>query len=78
MKNFQYIVSNPAILNGKPCIKGSRISIDLILEWLASGATLRDIQEEYTHLSYEALQEALLYAAYYLKNDIFIDIPKTA
>lgn len=37
---LQYIVSDPEILSGKPIIKGSRISVQLILEWLASGASI--------------------------------------
>ena len=35
---FDKIVSDPAILGGKPCIKDSRISVELILEWMASGS----------------------------------------
>jgi uncharacterized protein (DUF433 family) len=35
---FTRIVSNLAILGGKPCIKGTRISVEMILEWVASGA----------------------------------------
>lgn len=78
MKKFEFIVSNPAILNGKPCIKGSRISVDLLLEWLSSGATPQSINEQYPYIQPEAVQEALLYAAYYLKNDVFIEVQKVA
>ncbi len=60
MKPFNFIVADPAILGGKPIIKGTRISVELILEWLATGATIETIVEQYPHLSREALQEALL------------------
>ena len=37
MTTFPNIVSNPDILGGKPIIKGTRISVDLIMEWLGTG-----------------------------------------
>ncbi|MFN0201069.1 MAG: DUF433 domain-containing protein [Bacteroidia bacterium] len=74
IQNFQYIVSNPAILKGKPCLAGTRISIDVVLEWLASGATLTEIVQKYPHLKIEALQEALLYAAQLFKNEVIREI----
>ena len=36
---YHTITSDPQILNGKPIITGSRISVEMILEWLATGAT---------------------------------------
>jgi uncharacterized protein (DUF433 family) len=36
---FIRIISDPAILDGKPCVKGTRISVEMILEWVASGAS---------------------------------------
>jgi uncharacterized protein (DUF433 family) len=69
---FQYIVSDPEILSGKPIIKGSRISVQLILEWLASGASIKDIVEEFPHLPYEGVQEAVLYASRWMENEIFV------
>ena len=69
---FQYIVSDPEILSGKPIIKGSRISVQLILEWLASGASIKYIVEEFPHLPYEGVQEAVLYASRWMENEIFV------
>ncbi len=40
---FDRITSDTAILGGKPIIRGTRISVELILEWIASGATRDDI-----------------------------------
>ena len=40
---FQFIESSPEILGGKPCVKGTRISVEIILEWIASGATVEEI-----------------------------------
>lgn len=59
MNQFQHIVSNQGILGGKPCIKDTRISVQLILEWVAVGTTIPEILEKYPHLTYEGIQEAI-------------------
>ena len=66
---FTRIVSDPAVLGGKPCISGSRISVEFILELFASGATHADILHAYPHLTQEDIGEALQYAARFLKNE---------
>ena len=63
LSNFQHIVSNPDILGGKPCLKDTRISVQIVLEWLASGGSIASIHAKYPHLSEVALQEAVLYAS---------------
>jgi uncharacterized protein (DUF433 family) len=65
MKQFTEIEANPKILKGKPCLKNTRISVDMILEWMASGATIQDIVKAYPHLSTTGVSQALQYAAYY-------------
>jgi uncharacterized protein (DUF433 family) len=69
---FEYITSDPAILGGKPCIKGTRISVEFILELYSSGATLDDILETYPQLTAEGVAEALRYAARFLKNEVVL------
>ncbi len=49
-KEYIYITFNPEILNGKPIIKGTRISVEFIMELIASGASVDDIVKEYPHL----------------------------
>jgi uncharacterized protein (DUF433 family) len=66
---FAHITSDPAVLGGKPCIRGTRISIEFILELFASGATHDDILRAYPHLTTEGITEALRYAARFLKNE---------
>lgn len=78
MNQFQHIVSNQGILGGKPCIRGTRISVQLILEWVAVGTTIQEILEKYPHLTYEGIQEAIFFAAASLKNDIYLELPKAA
>ena len=71
---FSHIVSDPEILAGKPIIKGSRISVQLILEWIASGASVADIAAEFPHLPVEGIREAVIYAAHFLDNESFIEV----
>ena len=68
LSNFQHIVSNPDILGGKPCLKDTRISVQIVLEWLASGGSIAAIHAKYPHLSEVALQEAVLYASQEKQN----------
>ena len=71
---YPLIVSDLAILGGKPCIKGTRISVQLILEWLATGASIQDIVIKHPHISIEAIQQAILYASDAMKNEIVIEV----
>ena len=57
------IVSDPKILNGKPIVKGTRISVALILQNIASGMTKEDILRGYPTLTKEGLDAALDFAA---------------
>jgi uncharacterized protein (DUF433 family) len=71
---FNHIVSNLEILHGKPCLRGTRISVEFILELMAGGATRDDILRSYPHLSAEGVEEAIRYASQFLANDIVISV----
>ncbi|MBN8838345.1 MAG: DUF433 domain-containing protein [Sphingobacteriia bacterium] len=58
-----YISINPEIRFGKPCIKGTRIAIADILQWLASGMSNEEILDNYPSLTIEHIQAALTFAA---------------
>lgn len=73
---MQKIVSNPAILGGKPIIKGTRLSVDFILQLLASGTSYEEILEDYTHITLEDIHACLDFAARSLKNDIYLEVEK--
>jgi uncharacterized protein (DUF433 family) len=70
---FEYITSNPAILGGKPILKGTRISVEFIMELIESGASVNDIVENYPHLKKTAIQEAVSYAIAMMKNDVIYE-----
>lgn len=61
MKQLE-IISNPKILGGKPVIAGTRISVELILDRVASGMSVKDILKDYPHLTTNQIQAALSYA----------------
>jgi len=64
MDNYKkYITVNNEIRSGKPCIKGTRITIGDILQCLASGLTYSEILEDYPELEEVHIQAALAFAA---------------
>lgn len=69
---FERIVSDPGILGGKPCIKGTRISVEFILDLVASGGSRDDIVKAYPHLTPEDVEQAVRYAAESLKSDVLL------
>ncbi len=56
---MSWIVSDPDHLGGSPRIRDTRISVALLLEWLASGMSISDIVKEYPSLTEEAIRETL-------------------
>ena len=56
------IETNPAIMLGKPVIRGTRVTIELLRRKLAEGATDRDLLEAYPHLTSEDIKAAVAYA----------------
>jgi uncharacterized protein (DUF433 family) len=59
---FSNIISNPDILGGKPCIKGTRISVELIMDWLGTGGNIQTIVAKHPLLTEENVMEAIRYA----------------
>ena len=64
MKNLKRITLNPAVMGGKPCIRGLRMTVGTVIGLLASGLTTEDIIQMYPYLQMEDLLEALSYAAW--------------
>jgi uncharacterized protein (DUF433 family) len=75
MLNWQeYIVSEKEVLQGKPIFKGTRLSVELILERLADGWTEVDILEKYPRLSPEALKAVYAYSYELIKESLLFPI----
>lgn len=65
---FKRITHNPAIMGGKPCIRGLRVTVGTILGLLASGQPRERILQAYPYLEPEDLDETLRYAAWRLEE----------
>lgn len=66
---LKQIVSNPKILSGKPIIKGTRISVEFILELVRSGMSTTDILAQYSHLKKSDIQAALTFAKHAVSRE---------
>lgn len=71
------IVSDPAVMMGKPVIAGTRITVELILEKLAAGETVEQLLEAHPRLTPEAIQAALGFAAEALRADVIYPMSET-
>jgi uncharacterized protein (DUF433 family) len=58
----KHIHSNPGILGGKPIVRGTRISVELILEFLAEGAPISEVLDAYDHLTEDDVKAAVAFA----------------
>ncbi len=58
-----FITADPEICHGKPCIKGTRIMVSVVLDNLAAGITPDELLKSYPSLTREAIQAAIAYAA---------------
>lgn len=65
---------DPMICGGKPCIRGTRIWVSLLLDFLASGSSMEEILEQYPQLKREDLLAAIAYGAE-MSRERFVDLP---
>lgn len=63
------IAVNPKIMLGKPVIKDTRLTVELIIEKLAYGETIQDLRKDYPFLAEDDVRAALLYAAKRLAHE---------
>jgi uncharacterized protein (DUF433 family) len=68
------ITLNPKVMVGKPVIKGTRLTVEYILNLLAHGGTMEEILEEYNDLTPEDIQACLLFATRSLENTSFMPL----
>lgn len=63
------IAADPAVMLGKPCIRGTRITVELILRKLGAGRSFADLLDAYPPLTEDDLRAALAFAADYLQHE---------
>lgn len=71
---LQHISVNPKVMVGKPVIKGTRLTVEYILNLLAHGATMAEILDEYQGLTQEDIQACLLFATKSLETTTFMPL----
>lgn len=68
-KLLKRIVTNPKIMLGKPVIKGTRLTVEIIVEKIAYGETIEDLKRDYPFITEDDIRAALLYAAKRLAHE---------
>jgi uncharacterized protein (DUF433 family) len=71
---LERITLNPKVMAGKPVIRGTRLSVEYVLNLLAHGATCDEILQEYEGLTKEDILACLLYASEVLKSTTFMPL----
>jgi uncharacterized protein (DUF433 family) len=74
----EYIVSDKNILLGKPTIKGTRLSVELILELLSTGWTEQMLFDSYPNLRETQLQAVFAYLKDCIQNELFFSLNQSA
>jgi uncharacterized protein (DUF433 family) len=72
------IESNPQIMMGKPVVRGTRVTVELILEKLGAGETIEQILEAHPRLTREGVLAAIRYGVEVLRTDDVYPLPKAA
>ncbi len=70
MKKLDRIQINPKICLGQPVVRGTRITVSVILKLLASGRSVEDVIELYPELEVADIQEAMKYAAWIVSDQL--------
>lgn len=64
MSDFPRITQNPTVMGGKPCIRGLRVTVGMIVGQVGAGRSIDDLLADYPYLEREDVLEALRYAAW--------------
>jgi len=68
------ITQTPGVMGGKPCIKGTRITVKVLIDHLSSGETVADLLEGYPGITEEDVRAALAFAADRLRTNGFVAV----
>lgn len=70
LQPFDRITVDPAVMNGRPCIRGMRVQVSLILNLAANGMTTEEIIEAYPYIEPEDISQCLRYASWLAEDRI--------
>ncbi len=77
MTDFARISQDPAVMGGKPCIRGIRVTVGMIVGQIGAGQSVEALLDEYPYLEREDVFEALRYAAW-RAEEREIDLQRTS
>jgi len=62
-ENFDRVTQNPSVMGGKPCIRGMRVTVGMIVGQIGDGVSIEELLSDYPYLEREDIMQALQYAA---------------
>ena len=62
-ENFERITQNPSVMGGKPCVRGMRVTVGMIVGQIGAGVSIEKLLSDYPYLEREDIMQALRYAA---------------
>ena len=74
MDLLERITRDPAVMGGRPCIRGMRVTVGAVVGLLAAGRTREEVMEAYPYLESDDIQAALSYAAWRTEE---VELPLT-
>jgi uncharacterized protein (DUF433 family) len=77
LDDFPHITRIPGVMGGKPCIKGSRMTVGMIVAQIGGGATVEELLDDFPLLSREEIFEAIRYAAW-MSSSMVLDLESAA
>ena len=70
MQELDHITFDPAIMGGRACIRGMRLTVSLVVNLIANGMSVADILDQYPDLEAEDIRQALRYAAFLAEEHV--------
>ncbi len=70
LQPFDRITVDPSVMNGRPCIRGMRVQVSLVLNLVANGMTKEEIIEAYPYIESEDIAQCLRYASWLAEDRI--------
>ena len=75
-EHFDRITHNPAVMGGKPCIRGMRVTVGMIINQIGAGHSIEEVLANYPYLEREDILQALRYAAWRVETTNPLSNPK--
>jgi len=76
--NDPMIESDPNVMMGKPVVKGTRVTVELILEKLGAGETIEQVLQAHPRLTREGVLAALRFGSEVMRADVAYPLPKAS